>query len=378
MSFIEKRGDRYRARFTDPTGKSHSRTFTRKTDAQRFLRELDAELLRGSWVDPRDADTAVAEWAEEFLSLCRRLAERTQETYRRDLTRYVLPRFGPYRLGHLPADEIENWLNDEIDAGIAPSSVHRHYRTLRRMMQVAVEKQKIASNPCDRVDPPRVPKREMVFLDWDEVMTLADNIGDRYRTMIVFAVDTGMRWSEIIGLRHQKLDLENRKVRVTEQLIQLDDGSFVRREPKTAAGTRSITISPFTAELVADQLDRFGGDDSNPLVFTNRRAARSCRRVSSPTTSARHDAASGLACRFHDLRHTSVALAIAGGAHPKAIQGRMGHSSINVTLDRYGHLFPELDIEIADAFGREFVAANNRRSPITNRVGSDGVLGSDT
>jgi Phage integrase family len=57
-----------------------------------------------------------------------------------------------------------------------------------------------------------------------------------------------------------------------------------------------------------------------------------------------------VSCRFHDLRHTGVALAIAAGAHPKAIQSRMGHSSINVTLDRYGHLFPELDEAIAAAF----------------------------
>ncbi len=186
MSHIDKRGDRYRARFCDPTGTKHSRTFRRKSDAQTFLRELESDMLRGVWVDPRDADMALADWVDEFLSLCRRLAERTQETYRRDLTKYVLPRFGAYRLGHLPADEIENWLNDEIDAGIAPSSVHRHYRTLRRVLQVAVEKQKLVTNPCDRVDPPSVPKREMVFLDWDEAMTLADHLPERYRTMIVF------------------------------------------------------------------------------------------------------------------------------------------------------------------------------------------------
>ena len=90
---------------------------------------------------------------------------------RRDLERYVLPRFfGAYRLGRLPAEEIEEWLNDEVAAGVAPSSVHRHYRTLRRMLAVAVEKQKIGHNVCDRVDWPRVPKREMVFLDWDQVV----------------------------------------------------------------------------------------------------------------------------------------------------------------------------------------------------------------
>ncbi len=165
----------------------------------------------------------------------------------------MLPRFGTYRIGRLPADEIENWLNDEIDAGIAPSSVHRHYRTLRRVLQVAVEKQKIRTNPCDRVDAPRVPKREMLFLDWDEVMTLAGNMSERYRTMIVFAVDSGMRWSELVGLRRHKIDLASRKVRVTEQLVRVEGGSFVRREPKTSVGTRSITISSFTAHLMHDR-----------------------------------------------------------------------------------------------------------------------------
>ena len=71
--------------------------------------------------------------------------------------------------------------------------------------------------------------------------------------------------------------------------------------------------------------------------------------------------ASGVRCRFHDLRHTSVALAIAQGAHPKAIQARMGHSSISVTLDRYGHLFPELDEAIATGFGEQLLAALAQR-----------------
>jgi hypothetical protein len=89
-------------------------------------------------VDPSNADVPLAVWANEYLLLCRRLAKSTRETYQRDIERYVLPRFGAHRLGYVPADEIENWLNDEIDAGIAASSVHRHYRVLRRMMQVAV------------------------------------------------------------------------------------------------------------------------------------------------------------------------------------------------------------------------------------------------
>ena len=183
MGYIAKERGRYRVRFRDPIGRVHSRSFVRKGDADKYLREVQTNEFRGQWVDPRDAQTPLAVWAEEFLSLCRRLSLTTQETYRRDFDKYVLPRFGAYRLGRLPADEIENWLNDEVAAGIAPSSVHRHYRTLRRMLQVAVEKQKILTNPCDRVDPPRVARREMTFLDWDQVIRLAEAHSERYRAL---------------------------------------------------------------------------------------------------------------------------------------------------------------------------------------------------
>jgi hypothetical protein len=162
MGFIEKRpGERGYRGCRDPLGEQRSKTFARKADAQRFLVEMESDKARGRWIDPRNAELPLAAWADEFLRLCRRLSPTTLEAYRRDLRKYVLPRFGAYRLGRIPAEEVENWLNDEIDAGIAPSSVDRHYRTLRRMLQVAVDKQKILTNPCASVQPPRVPKREM-------------------------------------------------------------------------------------------------------------------------------------------------------------------------------------------------------------------------
>jgi len=361
MAHIEKQRGKYRARFADPLGKIQSRTFSRKADAERFLREVDADRVRGLWVDPRNAEIPLAEWAGAFLLLCRRLSPTTQETYRRDLRQYVLPRFGSYRLGQLPADEIENWLSDEIADGIAPSSVHRHYRTLRRMLEVAVQKQKILANPCARVDPPRVPKREMTFLNWEEAIRLADAHNDRYQTLIYVAVDSGMRWSELIGLRRGKVDPRNSKIRVTEQLVQLEDRSWLRKEPKTAAGVRSITLSPFTAARLSAHLDQYADAGPDALVFAN--ASGTPLSASSFLTHhfSKAQAAAGVKLRFHDLRHTSVALAIAAGAHPKAIQSRMGHSSISVTLDRYGHLLPELDEAIAESFGRSFSEATGRR-----------------
>jgi integrase len=140
-----------------------------------------------------------------------------------------------------------------------------------------------------------------------------------------------MRWSEIVGLRRSQVDLLRRKVRVTEQLVELSDRTRLRKEPKTTAGVRSITISKLTASVLAAHLETFGRADADSLVFTT--AAGTPISHSSFQTHHFESAlkAAGVEARFHDLRHTSVALAIAAGAHPKAIQMRMGHSSITVT-----------------------------------------------
>ena len=360
MPSIERRSGNYRVKFRDPTGRQRSRSFPKKADARRFATEMAADLARGQWLDPAGAQISVTEWSATFLSLCRRLEPSSQFTYERDLTRFVLPRFGDHRIGFVPVDEIENWLNDEIDKGIAPSSVHRHYRTMRRMFQVAVEKQKIVANPCDRVTPPRVPRKEMVFLDWDQVLDLTTAHSDRFQALILFAVETGMRWSELVGLRRSRMDLNTRRVRVTEQLVRLGAGDWRRKAPKTDAGVRAISISPEVTDLMRDHLRAFAADGPDALVFTTNRGTPLIASSFLTNHFGPARSAAGLVCRFHDLRHTSVALAISSGAHPKAIQSRMGHSSITVTLDRYGHLFPELDEGIAQSFGQELTAARSR------------------
>jgi hypothetical protein len=93
VGFIEKRNGKCRARYRDPLGGQRSKTFTRKADADRFVREQQVEVERGAWIGPRGADIALGEWSEEF-SLCRRLSPTTQAAYKRDLDKYVLPRFG--------------------------------------------------------------------------------------------------------------------------------------------------------------------------------------------------------------------------------------------------------------------------------------------
>ena len=118
------------------------------------------------------------------------------------------PLRGQYRIGRIPAEEIENWLNDELAAGLAPSSVHRHYRTLRRVLPVAVQKQRLLTNPCDRVDPPKIAAPRDGVPRLGQAVRLAEAHSERFRSLIYLAVDSGMRWGELVGLRRRSVDVD--------------------------------------------------------------------------------------------------------------------------------------------------------------------------
>jgi integrase len=120
---------------------------------------------------------------------------------------------------------------------------------------------------------PRAGERDG-FLTWEDAVDLAETIHERYRALIYLAVDSGMRWSELVGLRRAKVDVHRGKVRVTEQTIRLESKEWLRKEPKTAAGVRSISICRETAAIVAEHVERFAAPGLDPLVFPTRRATR--------------------------------------------------------------------------------------------------------
>jgi Phage integrase family len=186
------------------------------------------------------------------------------------------------------------------------------------------------------------------------------------RSFVWVAAHTRLRWSEMIGLRRRDIDLLHRRINVSRQIVEVGSRFGGFDEPKTEAGKRSIDLPPFLCQIIEEQLERAQpGPDG--LVFINTR--RQPPHLSSFTSQAWKRARAKIGrpdLRWHDLRHTAVALAIANGAHPKAIQEPMGHSSITVTQDRYGHLFSTLGAKLADGLEPTFraaqVAASNVRA----------------
>jgi integrase len=340
---------RWRARWRDPDGRSRSRVHDRKIDAERHLVAVRNDMLQGTYVPPRAGRITVAAWADEWLAGAMNLGQGGRDTYRRDLDAYILPALGGVPIGALTDTRIDRFLSAELEH-LAASTVLRHYRTIHRMLQVAVKRGRLPRNPCEEVTPPKVEHREMRFLDVDQVEALATSIAPRYRAWVFGSTYLGWRWSEGVGLRRERVDLERGRVTIAEQLIRRGPGEWERRRPKGRKPPRTVKVPPFLVDELAAHLDTWSQPGRDGLVFVNGPG----RPLIGPTFTgnvfkpALVRAGIDRAVRIHDLRHTAVALAIAAGAHPKAIQMRMGHGSIGVTLDRYGHLFPEIDDLVAD------------------------------
>jgi integrase len=171
--------------------------------------------------------------------------------------------------------------------------------------------------------------------------------------LIYTAAFTGMRWGELVALKVKKVDLTKGTIRISESANEVL-GHFEEGPTKTGKG-RAVSMPRFLVSMLRDHIPRFS---SGGYVFTSAEGKplrrNFYRRHFVPAVSS-----AGLpeGLRFHDLRHTCAALSIAQGAHPKEIQERLGHSTIRMTFDRYGHLFPTLDDRLRDGLDAAFEAS---------------------
>jgi site-specific recombinase XerD len=146
-------------------------------------------------VGPSAGRITVSEWTDQWLNGARNLKQGGLDTYRRGLDRHVLPALGQLPLARLTTAEVDDYLTVKLDAGYSASTVHRHYRTLHRLCEVAIERGKITRNPCGPVVPPRIGEPDMRFLSAEEVEALAGAISKRYRDV---GVHGGLRGDSLI------------------------------------------------------------------------------------------------------------------------------------------------------------------------------------
>jgi len=338
---------RWRVRYRDPAGRERAKSFARKQDAERFLRHAEADKLRGQWVDPRQGRTTVRELAERWYATTVTLKAKTREDYRSLLHNHVLPAFGERAVASLDTLAVRGWLAGLVSGGLSPSRAKHAYYVLYAVLEAAIQASALVRNPAAGVRAPRSHSREMHFLSAAEVERLAEAIVPPYGVLVRFAAYTGLRAGEIAALRVKRLDMLRGTVRVVEAASEVS-GRLITGPTKTHA-ERTVRLprllrDELAAYLASPPRDRdafvFTAPKGGPLRHHNFYKRQFCPALVRAGLPAQ--------IRFHDLRHTCASLLIAQGAHPKAIQAHLGHSSIQVTMDRYGHLFPDALEHLAD------------------------------
>lgn len=250
---------------------------------------------------------------------------------------------------------------EKLESGLAPATVRKIHSTLHKALSQAVSDGLISRNAAD-VKAPRPALEEMRPLSEGEARTFLDAArasGDRFESLYVLAITTGLRRGELLGLRWDDVDLERGTLRVGRSLVR-EGGRHTVGETKTRRGRRQINLTPWTVSALkghrkrqleeklrlAEAYKDYGllfstrvGTPVNPENLVNRSFKPLLKKA-------------GLRkIRFHNLRHTCATLLLGRGVHPKFVQELLGHATIAMTLDTYSHYLSSMGDQASGAMG---------------------------
>lgn len=365
-SIRQKASGGWEARYRDGSGRLHAKTLRTKTQARHWAAEMEASVRRGEWVDPRLARVTFGEWAAEYLTTIVHLRNITRKDYERILTGHLLPTFEQRPIVTIEPIDVRRFMAEKQAAGQAPKSLQKIRLVLRQVLELARASGAIKSNPCDGLRLPKAVQMEPIFLTADQIEALARQTRPPYDLLVRLVAATGLRPSEVCGLRVGKVNLLRATMEISEALTVV--GGKTEVGPTKTYARRSVgiprSLSNDLAAHLAARAEGLGRPlDSNDYVFTAPRGGPLRRDLLFKRFLRPAAEAAGLppGLRLHDLRHSCAALLIELGAHPKAIQERLGHSSITVTMDVYGHLFPALNEALTERLDEVFTGARSRR-----------------
>jgi integrase len=333
--------------------------FPNKKAAQTALATLRASLDTGTYTEP--AKVTLGEYAKQWLvrrqTTGKGLRETTASNYRRHVEQDIIPsKLGKMMLTDIRRTHINQFTADLIKSGRGAVTIRRILARLHTILQTAVRDEIIQGNPASGVDKPALGDHLVEVWEPDDVRRfLQRSAQHRLGPLFEIAVLTGLRRGEICGLRWADVDLVKRKITVRHNRVTVD-GKIVEQTAKTKAGLRNVTLSSAAvAALLAWQLrqaeeaetaaEAWVGDGH---VFTMEDG-----RALNPTYVTRlfekiRKAAELPPLTLHGLRHSFGSLMLASGADIAVVSKLMGHASITVTSDVYGHLVGTIAQEAVD------------------------------
>lgn len=371
----------YRASVYDPrtkrnrySGWKRDRGAVEKWLAQ-SKRELGAELQGGA-TPAGDTPVLREEWAAWIAAARtgaisnrkgRRYKPEAVAGYDRHFRNHVEPVFGGRRVGTITRRELQDWVDKRAAEGVPHSTINNALDPLRVLFRRALRRSVVATNPTVDLELPAKAEEEMRFATREEAASLIEALPSGERALWATAFYSGLRRGELRALRWKHVDLDAAMIVVLRAWTDDDETG-----PKTRAGRRRVPIVPPLAELLREH-QRLTGRSGEDLVF-----GRTATAPFEPTT-VRHRALRAWKAQnpplepitLHQCRHTAASFLIASKANAKALSSIMGHASIEITFNRYGHLMPGSEEEVGQQLATYLARGNEIGTADTPASGSE-------
>jgi integrase len=351
--------------YVDGRGTRQRQQFGRWKEADRFRIKIENQLAEGTY-RPDANKVTVRDLCEAFLEHCQgrmdrneRMSRKMLAVYRGHVNNHILHLdhgLGPSKLSQLTAKGIGDFRDGIRSAGVTVPTTRKILATLHAIMEYAISQDWMAVNAAHgvRVIAPRDEgSKKIKSPSKADLKALLNAADDDLRFMVLFAASTGLRAGEQWAVRWVDIDAAPGMLNVKRRV----DAYGEEGPPKSAAGVRGVPLSSLLLRSLKERRlqSKFSGD--NDLVFPNRKGRymghdNLVKRRFKPALVA----AQVFDINWHSLRHYAVSTWIEAGLTPKTVQTFAGHSSLSVTMDRYGHLFPSDDHKAAmDAIAGELM-----------------------
>lgn len=333
-----------------------------KKDAQRELSRLLASIDSGAFVEP--TKTTLAEFLEYWLENYAKAntGAKTFERYSEIVRGSIIPALGHHTLTKLQPLHIQAFYTEALTkgrkdgrGGLSPTTVKHIHGVLREALGHAVKWQLVARNVADAVEAPKKAWLQVEVLPEDEIRRLLKAAeGTPLHLAVLVLLTTGLRRGELLGLHWSDVDLNRGTMSVRHSVEQTRDGIRLKA-PKTARSRRMVLVPPVTVDALRRHKAEQGkhrlqlgeayrnqdlvfaapdGGLPNPYALTD-----SFRRLVQRL---------GIKAHLHTLRHCHATQMLLLGVHPKIASERLGHSSVDMTLNVYSHALPSMQQEVVD------------------------------
>lgn len=331
-----------------PGGKRQRKVLYGKTrrEVAEKLRKLHAELDGGAVYD--GSRLTVNDILDKRIANPK-LGIQTRENYEKIARLHIRPMIGTIKIDKLSSEQLQHCIDTAAQTGAGTAMAV--WTVLGGALRPLARAGRIQRHVVDLVEPPIYEAPAIAPLSLEQALQLLDTVkGDRFELAYRIALSLGLRIGEVFGLHKTDIDREHRTILIDRQVLSPRGG--VRYGPtKSTAGRRRLAVPDVLYDAMVAHIDA----DTIPAcerIFHKQDGRIVAPRDARPIFKAALMRA-GLppSTRFHDLRHSCATFLIAQGVHVKVIQEILGHSSIGVTLNTYGHVLPEVSRDAANKIG---------------------------